>query len=105
VAETGHLAVVVGDENHRARTEAEALARVFTELHAGQYLARVRRGETGAATAYLGGLRRGSEVDPWALLEEVAARALAISGTEGGSVLETAGAEHAAAAVPAAAPE
>ena len=78
MAELAHLAVVVGDENHRARVEAEARTRVFLELYASEYLDRLRRGEAGAAGAYLGGLRRNSGVDPWALIGAVAAQALAV---------------------------
>jgi hypothetical protein len=99
--ELAHLAVVVGDERHRARTEAEGLVRTFNELHAAEYLDRLRRGEAGAAAAYLGGLRRNSGVDPWVLLEVVAARALVAS--EPGSGV--AGPEPVQAAAMVAAPE
>jgi hypothetical protein len=78
MAEVAHLAVVVGDENHRARLEAEGRARTFNELYASEYLDRVRRGEIGAARAYLGSLRHSSGADPWVLLEVVAARVLAV---------------------------
>ena len=37
-----------------------AFAGLFLELHAAEYLDRLSRGESGAATAYLGGLRHGS---------------------------------------------
>lgn len=74
----GALAVVVGDEQHRGRLEAEALEGVFLDLDAAEYLDRLRRGETGAATAWLGELRRGSGVDPWRLIEAVAKRALTV---------------------------
>ena len=107
MADPAHLAVVVGDERHRARNEAEALVLTFNELYAAEYLDRLRRGEPGAAAVYLGGLRRNSGVDPWALVEVVAVRAIeARSGggdPEGGA--DGAGAEPAEAAAMVAAPE
>ncbi len=105
MAELERLAVVVGDENHRAQAEAEARARVFIELHAAEYLERLQRGEMGAAAFYLGDLRRGSEVDPWRLVVAVAARALAVRDVAAVPGQAGAGTEPAQAAVPAAVTE
>jgi hypothetical protein len=87
VADLTHLqsarAVAVGDENHRARAEAETLARRFAEMHVSEYVGRLRRGDAGAADRYLRGLRYEADVDPWLLVACIGARYAAGLGGSG----------------------
>jgi hypothetical protein len=79
----GARAVAAGDEHHRAQTEASALARRFSEMHAGEYLGRLLRGDAGGAARYLQGLRYEPDVDPWQLVACIGARYVAEVGGPG----------------------
>jgi hypothetical protein len=114
MADVTHLGgrVAVGDTDGGARFDnwggrpVPREDRLLLELAAAEYVARLSRGETGAAHLYLREQRQ-LGVDPWRLAEMVAARALAVPADHGAGAGEAAPAPGAitAASAPAAAAE